>query len=104
MRSAGDRSRLASARTSSAAAVEIDERELGLALRLYTRNRGYIRAVARGGDRFDLVGEPAGAVTAEARRGRQGGCHAGCAGADRPRQLSLADLRAAALARKAVAA
>jgi ProP effector len=39
--------------------------ELNAALRAYTRNVGYLRAMARGGVRIDLEGEPAGMITAE---------------------------------------
>ena len=39
--------------------------EVKLALRAYTRNPGYLRAMARGGPRIDLEGNPAGMITAE---------------------------------------
>lgn len=39
--------------------------ELGLAMRLYCRNTGYLQAVARAAARVDLDGNPVGAVSAE---------------------------------------
>jgi ProP effector len=39
--------------------------ELKLALRSYTRNTGYLQAMARGGPRIDLEGNPVGEVTNE---------------------------------------
>ena len=43
----------------------ITPRELGIALRFYCHNTGYLRAVARGAARVDLEGNPAGSTTAE---------------------------------------
>jgi hypothetical protein len=49
---------------------EIDPKLLGAALRLHTRRAGYVAAILSAGyPRFDLQGEPAGAVTAEQVQG-----------------------------------
>lgn len=37
--------------------AEINARDLALALQIYCSNQGYLRAVAKGGDRFDLAGQ-----------------------------------------------
>jgi sRNA-binding protein len=43
----------------------ITPRELGIALRFYTSNIGYLRAMRTGAERVGLDGNPAGVVTAE---------------------------------------
>jgi sRNA-binding protein len=54
-----------------AAQPDIDVRELSIAMRIYTRNYGYLKACREGADRVGLDGEPAGTVTAsEAGRHR----------------------------------
>ena len=47
------------------AVLEIDPRELGLALGIYCRNQAYLRAIARRHDRVDLAGQVVDTVTAE---------------------------------------
>jgi ProP effector len=46
----------------------ITERELSIALRIYTSNEVYRRRLVEGAARIDLKGEPAGAVTPEQAR------------------------------------
>jgi sRNA-binding protein len=43
----------------------VEPRDLQSALRFYTSNRGYLRALSAGSYRIDLDGKPAGAVTPE---------------------------------------
>jgi sRNA-binding protein len=52
-----------------AAAVIMPLDDIGPALRLYTRRLMYQRALAAGGSRYDLNGEPCGEVTAEQAAG-----------------------------------
>lgn len=99
MATAGGRS--SSALTTTGA---VTKDEVKLALRFYCANIGYAFACKEGADRIDLDGKPAGKVTAEEAahgvriiekwRRRQK------AKADKPRRIGLADLRAAAQARK----
>lgn len=42
----------------------VTPRELGVALRCYTRNAGYLRSLRAGAERVDLAGDAAGAVRA----------------------------------------
>jgi len=100
-------------------------RDLSTALRIYVGNIGYLKALVAGADRIDLNGMPAGTVTAEhadiakaqyerqreKRKARQ--IVAPVVEPPKPvadvtpsaqRRLGLADLRAAAKARQAVAA
>jgi ProP effector len=76
------------------------------ALRQYTSEIHYLRAIVEGAARIDLDGNSAGTVTAHqaaiakkcvkmAKKGKQ------VSRAEQPRRSSLADLRAAALARRA---
>jgi sRNA-binding protein len=109
----------------------ITPQEFNAALRAYTRNIGYLRAMAQPGAMgIDLEGNPVEAVTeqqaASAAKGvaahwarqaaRKAAARADLAApaprpvhsspapmSEKPRRLSLADLRTAALARKAVA-
>ena len=92
--------------------------ELSSALRSYTSNRLYQLAMRDGAPRIDLDGNPAGSVTAEQaeaawawlrhyeqraaqRKAEKAQAKAVEAEAMKPKRLSLADLKAAALARKA---
>jgi sRNA-binding protein len=107
--------------------------ELGHALRAYVRNVGYLRAMSRGGPRIDLEGNSVGVVSPEqqasaakavaahfARQAaRKAATRMACAEPEaasrpassgtggtvsvRPKRLGLADLRQAALERKAAA-
>jgi ProP effector len=43
----------------------VQARDLSFALRAYTSNVGYLRALSAGASRIDLHGKPAGTVTAE---------------------------------------
>ena len=105
----------------------ITAKELSVAMRVYCGNRFYLRACIEGAPRIDLKGEVAGSVTAEEaantrqrlaqhdRRKRQQEATAKAAAKAKARagaeqkarnasRLGLADLRAAAQARRRVAA
>ena len=107
----------------------ISPRVISAALRIYVSNSKYLKALVAGADRVDLNGVPAGTVTAEhaavaraqyeqrcdkhkAKQKQQvptnGAGKPGLSSTEKvldasPRRLSLADLRAAAKARQAVA-
>jgi len=91
---------------------DIDGRELGIALRIYTSNYCYLKACCRAGvDRVGLGGEPAGTVSASEaanaaaslaarnakRQAKKNTAPVITAG---PKRLSLDDLRAAAARRR----
>jgi len=93
-----------------ALAGAITPAELHRALRVYCGNEGYLRSTRKGAWRIDLVGNPAGTVTAdeednakqklaamEAKRVRRKQAMAQQRAG--PQRLSLADLKAAARAR-----
>jgi ProP effector len=84
-------------------------RELGSALRCYCSNEGYLRNMLKGAWRVDLDGNPCGAVTGEAEtharetlaaKRRKAPKPAPAPEPPQPKRLSLADLRAAAIARR----
>jgi ProP effector len=94
---------------------------IGPALRFYVGAPGYLFALKAGADRVDLDGNVVGKVTddeaahakeqlakrrerLEARRQQQEAAARKAEEATKPKRLSLSDLRAAAAARKAVAA
>jgi sRNA-binding protein len=52
------------------------ERELNMALGMYTRNTGYLRSMQEGAERIDLSGNPVGVVTAEQAVGAANGVDA----------------------------
>jgi sRNA-binding protein len=99
-------------------AIEPDQ--LNLALQFYCRSDSYLRAMARGGARIGLAGEPVGVVTPEQaasaakglanrmlrKKARKAEARPACSGAGgtvavKPsRRLSLGDLKRSALARK----
>jgi ProP effector len=101
----------------------IAPRDLSIALRIYVGNIGYLKALVPGADRVDLNGVPAGTVTAEhaaiAKVQYEQRCAKRKQAVAKPvkpeeppkpvappatqRRLGLADLRAAAKARQAVA-
>jgi sRNA-binding protein len=100
-------------------AIEPDQ--LKLALQCYCRSEGYLRAMARGGIRIGLAGEPVGAVTPEQAAGAAKGLAIRKARKARkaeerkcseketampagPKRLGLADLTQHALARKGATA
>jgi sRNA-binding protein len=97
------------------AALAISEKEAAFALRVYTNNARYLLACTEDAPRIDLRGEMAGRVTAEeaahAKQRLQQGIkkapittkpEAECARlpVPKPRRLGLADLKAAAMARR----
>jgi sRNA-binding protein len=106
-------------------AIEPDQ--LNLALQFYCRSEGYLRALARGGVRIGLEGEPVGVVSPEqaasaakglanrllrkkARKAREAeerpassGSAGGSVSVKPSRRLSLSDLKQAAIERKAAA-
>jgi ProP effector len=98
----------------------VTPREVSDALRMYTSSSRYLKALVAGADRVDLNGMPTGTVTAEhadiakaqyeqrrdkhkAKQKQQTPKNGAGKAALAPRRLSLADLRAAAKARQAVA-
>ena len=93
--------------------VIVSPDELKSALRYYTGNIGYLLACREGVERVDLNGEPAGTVTAAeaayaakiaARRRRRAAAKiAAKPVTTAPPRLGLADLKRAALVRKAAA-
>src|SRR5262245_4040373 len=84
--------------------------ELSKALGFYCSNPAYLGRTRKGAERLDLNGEPAGVVTddEEARakatlagiRAKQEARAAAAKALAKPKRLSLADLKAAAVARK----
>jgi ProP effector len=91
----------------------IEPRDLSAALRIYTANVKYLKALVTGADRVDLNGMPAGMVTAEhadiakTQYTRRRRAFAPVKPAEppklvaaAPRRISLADLRMAAQARR----
>jgi len=107
-----------------AARPGLEPRDLGLALKIYVSCFGYQRQLANGTDRVDLNGEIAGKPTpgqikggancvkhfndkrmaaAKARREQAAAIKAKASAPPPARRIGLADLRAAAAARKAVA-
>jgi ProP effector len=90
--------------------IEIEPAMLSVVMRVYTSNPFYLRACAAGTPRIDLDGHVVGEVRAEQAEGcrlrltasRTKRRPAAAPAPAEPRRLSLADLRAAALARKRV--
>jgi ProP effector len=91
--------------------------DVELALRFYTGSSGYKKALTAGAPRIDLDGNAVGSVSAKAaahaesvlakrqrRKREQAAERAAAARKTMPKRLSLADLRAAAQARKRAAA
>jgi ProP effector len=80
--------------------------ELAHALRWYCGNGGYLRNTLKGAWRIDLDGKPSGAVTAEeeasakSRLAARSKTNANIKPPPAPKRLTLADLKAAALARR----
>jgi sRNA-binding protein len=105
---------------------DIDRLGLGMAFRFYVCNHRYQKRLAQGDDRIDLAGEPCGPATSEQRanawkwlgsysakrkaehKARKAAANPAIAAplappAPGPKRISLADLRAAAAARKGAA-
>ena len=89
--------------------------ELGFALKIYTSNSGYLRACKEGAERVGLDGKVSGHVTADEAKDAATRLAQRCAKQARrqatpikteigtkPKRISLADLRAAAQARRAI--
>jgi ProP effector len=83
--------------------------ELSNALRFYTGNVGYLRSLRAGAPRIDLDGQPAGVVTAEETafaktrlRAQRKNSAKPAVPTAAPKRLGLADLKAAALQRRAI--
>jgi ProP effector len=93
----------------AALGAEIDAKELGIALRVYTASRNYLGRLRLGAQRLDLDGNVAGTVTAEEAAHAQQRLHkpkqepAPQVEPPKPQRLGLAELKIAAQKRKAQA-